>query len=70
MKILLILILILKNITKVTMYIVQELRSKELFICYNHLELNYKSFYFDLIPSHWHSSTNLSTNLFLHLQFL
>ena len=52
------------------MYIVQELRSEGLFICYNHLELNYKSFYFDVIPSHRHSSTNLSTNLFLHLQFL
>ena len=35
--------LIMKNRTKNTMYIVQELHSQELHILYNHLELNYKS---------------------------
>ena len=64
----------MKNITNNTMYIVQELCLQELHIFYNHLELNSKSFYFDVIPFYQHFQyilqTNLSTNLFLHLQFL
>ena len=48
------LILIMKNITKNPMYIVQELRSQNyLFFNYN-LELNYKSFYSGVIFSHQH----------------
>ena len=62
------LILIMKNITKNTMYIVQELH-----IFYNDLKLNYKCLleviFFSSIFS-IHSSNNLSTNFFLHLQFL
>ena len=42
----------MKNITKNTMYNVEELHLQELYIFHNHLELNYKSFYIDVIPSH------------------
>ena len=46
------LILIMKNITKSPMYIVQELRSQNYLFFHYHLELNYKSFYSGVIFSH------------------
>ena len=59
----------MKNIANNTMYTNQEMH-----IFYNHLELNYKSFYLDVISSHQYFnyifSINLSSNLFLHVQFL
>ena len=53
----LMLTIIMKNTAKNTIYIVQELRSQELHIFHNHLELNSKSCYLsatplNAIPSH------------------
>ena len=43
---------LMKNIAKKNMHTAQELHSQELHIFYNHLELNYKSFYFNVILLH------------------
>ena len=59
----------MKNTTKSTMYIVQELCSQELHIFFNHLELNYKSFYFDVIPSHQYFYYFLELNIFYGFSF-
>ena len=49
MKRLLMLILIMKNITNNTMYC-----TRTTYFFHNHLELNYKSFCLNVIPSHQH----------------
>ena len=63
-----------KKYNKNTMYIMQELRSQELRIFHNYLELSCKSFYLDVIFSHcyYHYILQLIYQLtfFLHLQFL
>ena len=59
-----------KKYNKNTMYIMQELRSQELRIFHNYLELSCKSFYLDVIFSYCYYQLIYQLTFFLHLQFL